>query len=99
MVVKLVTLVAIAFFVVRRGEDTTWKLRYTAIIAAPVVVGFAIALLIESLNGSSDDLPISIAIICGYIGLAIAATWSYWRSSGIYKGKRRGTNRSDKTVM
>jgi hypothetical protein len=98
-VIQFVTLIASAFFVVKRGEDKKWTVRYAWIIVAPAVLGFALTLLVEYLVGAPDDLTISIGLVCGYIGLAIAAAWDYGRSGGIYKGKRRKSDRSDKTVI
>jgi hypothetical protein len=74
LLIQLASLIVIGFFVVKRGEDTTWKFIYAGIIAAPMILGFALTILIQSLMGSPDDLAIMVGLILGYIGLAISGT-------------------------
>jgi len=45
------------------------------------------------------EIALTIGIVSAYIGCAFAGAWNYWRSGGIYKGKKGPGMKSDKTVV
>ena len=81
------------------GEDTERKLINFLIIVGSAVLGVAATLVIEYLIHSPDELAMSIGIISANIGCAIAGAWNYWRSGGIYNGKKSRGNKSYRTVV
>ena len=97
--IQLGWLVLFSFFVIRKGEDTERKVINFLIIVGSAAVGVAATLVIEYLIYSPEELAPSIGIISANIGCAIAAAWNYWRSGGIYKGKKGQGSKSDKTVV
>jgi hypothetical protein len=99
----LAILVVVSFFVVRGGEDTEWKLINVLIILGSTSLGVAGTLIIEHLIDFPRDFPgtltLTIGIVSGFIGCFIAGAWNYWRSGGIYKGKKGPGTKSDKNVV
>jgi|HubBroStandDraft_2_1064218.scaffolds.fasta_scaffold289505_2 hypothetical protein len=99
LMVPTVFLAILAAYVVLVAEDTRRKLINLGIILASVIVGFGLVVFITYVTGTPDDRPIAIGIMCAYPGVAVAAALNYWRSGGIYKGKKRPGPSSDKTVV
>ncbi len=97
--VVLLFLILFSIYVVSRAEDRQWKLRNIGIITASMIFGFTSTLFISYISGFPGERSLAIGIMSGYVGLAVAAMLNYWRSGGIYKGKRRPGPPSDKTVV
>ena len=97
--IQLATLVFASVFIIRAGEDTERRLINLLIIVGSAALGVGGTLVIEYLADSPGELALSIGIFSAYIGCLIAQTWNYWRSGGIYKGKKGRGMKSDKTVI
>ena len=100
LAIQLGALVLLSFFTIRAGEDTERKLINFLIIVGSAALGLIGTLVVEYLIDSPGGiLALSIGIFSAYIGCAIAGAWNYWRSGGIYKGKKGRGMKSDKTVL
>ena len=99
LAIQLGSLVLFSFFVIRAGENTERKLINFLIIVGSAALGVVGTLVIEYLSDSPVGLELSIGIFSAYIGCAVAGAWNYWRSGGIYKGKKGRGIKSDKTVI
>jgi hypothetical protein len=99
LAIQLGALVLFSFFIIRAGENTERKLINFLIIAGSSAFGVVGTLVIEYLIDSPGELALSVGIFSAYIGCAIAAAWNYWRSGGIYKGKKGPGIKNDKTVV
>jgi len=97
--IQLRALVLFSFFVIRAGEDTERKLINFFIIVGSATLGVVGTLVVEYLVDSPADLAIDIGLFSAYIGCAVAQAWNYWRSGGIYKGKKGRGMKSDKTIV
>ena len=99
LAIQLGTLIVSSFYVVRAGENTERKLINFLIIVGCAAVGVIATLVIEYLTDSGVEIALTIGIVSAYIGCAVAGAWNYWRSGGIYKGKKGPGMKSDKTVV
>ncbi len=97
--IQLVSLLAIAIFVVKRTEDSRWKLINLGIIAGAAVLGLWITLLVEYLTDTQAEVAITVSIFCGYVGTAVAGAGNYWRLGSIRNRKKGHGIPSDKTVI
>jgi hypothetical protein len=97
--IPIVFLAILAVYVVLAAEDTPRKLINVGMVLGSMVLGFGIVILVSYITGVPNERSIAIGIMCGYLGVAVAAALNYWRSGGIYKGKKRPGPPSDKTVV
>jgi len=97
--IQLASLVVASFFIIRAGGDTEQKLINFLIIAGSAALGAIATRIIEYAIASTQEMAPGIAIISAYVGCAIAGAWNYWRSGGIYKGKKSPGNKSDRTIV
>ena len=98
----LAILVVVAFFIVRGGEDTEWKLINFLIIFGSTALGVAVTFIIVHLvdlpEGFPRTLTLVIGIVSGFLGCFIAGAWNYCRSGEIHKGKKGPGTKSGKNV-
>jgi hypothetical protein len=99
LAIQFGSLVLFSFFIIRAGENTERKLINFLIIVGSAALGVVGTLVIEYLIDSPVELALTIGILSAYIGCAVAGAWNYWRSGGIYKGKKGRGIKSDKTVV
>src|SRR5690349_17384987 len=99
LLIQLTILIVTAYFVLKREEETKVKAIYAGILAGTMLLVFALTLVIEYLNEAQGTLAPLLAVISGYITIAVFALRNNWRSGEIVKGKKRKNHPSDKTVI
>ena len=100
LTIQLGSLVLLSFFTIRAGEDTERRLFNFLIIVGSAALGLIGTLVVEYLIDSARGiLALSFGIFSAYVGCAVAGAWNYWRSGGIYKGKKGRGIKSDRTVL